>query len=160
MDQRVEDEKWMAIALDQARLAYGVGEVPVGAVIVLGDLRVGQGFNQCIAKNDSTAHAEIVAIRDAGRCLKNYRLTESTLYVTLEPCCMCLGAMLHARIKRCVYAASDPKTGVADTCDQLHQRDWALHRMTIEGGVMADQSSLLLRQFFKYRRRVTSFVSV
>lgn len=155
-NQQEEDEKWMGEALAQARLAHGLGEVPIGAVVVLGNLCIGQGFNQSIAKHDSTAHAEVVAIRNAGRCLRNYRLTETTLYVTLEPCCMCLGAMLHARIKRCVYAASDPKTGVAHTCDQLQDRHWALHRMRIEGGVMADESSKLLRQFFKSRRRVAA----
>lgn len=152
VDEGSKDSYWMGLALEQAYLAASRGEVPVGAVLVANEQCVAQSFNSPIARCDPTAHAEILVLREAAIELANYRLPHTTLYVTLEPCCMCFGAMLHARVKRCVYAASDPKTGVVGTCDRLHESPWAQHQMEVVQGPLAQESSRLLRQFFRQRR--------
>ena len=146
------DEKWMSIAIDEANQAMDRNEVPVGAVLVKNDKLIAQAHNQPITKNDPTAHAEIQLLRLAGKKQKNYRLIGSTLYVTLEPCAMCFGAMIHARIKRIVFAASDPKTGVCGSCANLNEENFFNHRISITGGVLENESSELLRLFFKSRR--------
>ena len=152
MGDRSKDLYWMGVALEQAYLAASDGEVPVGALLVKDGECLAKSSNRPIANSDPTAHAEILVLREAGRLLGNYRLSNTILYVTLEPCCMCFGAMLHARVKRCVYAASDPKTGVVGTCDRLHESPWAQHQMEVVQGPLAQESSRLLRQFFKQRR--------
>lgn len=147
------DERWMRHALSLAQQAQQQGEVPVGAVLVADDVILGEGFNQSIGRSDATAHAEIMAIRQASNRQSNYRLATGTLYVSLEPCLMCAGAMLHARIKRCVFGAYDPKTGVIESCDQLFAKPYALHRIAYTGGVLADQCGALLQDFFKQKRK-------
>jgi len=146
------DEFWMFRALQQAKHAESVGEVPVGAVVVLGNTLVGEGFNQVISGHDASAHAEIIALRQASQLLENYRLPETTLYVTLEPCSMCAGAIVHARVARIVYAATEPKAGVA--CSQQHffESEFLNHHPEVQGGVLAKQSSAILSHFFKQRR--------
>jgi tRNA(adenine34) deaminase len=146
------DEKWMSIAIDEANQAMDRNEVPVGAVLVKNDKLIAQAHNQPITKNDPTAHAEIQLLRLAGKKQKNYRLIGSTLYVTLEPCTMCFGAMIHARIKRIVFAASDTKTGVCGSCTNLNEENFFNHRISITGGVLETESSELLRLFFNSRR--------
>jgi tRNA(adenine34) deaminase len=146
-----DDERFMRDALRQARAAGRRGEVPIGAIVLAGGRTVGRGGNRPIAASDPTAHAEIVALRRAARRLTNYRLPGATLYVTLEPCLMCLGAMVHARIGRLVYGAADPKVGAT----RLMQRRRAAglnHRIAVRGGVLAPESSELLRAFFRARR--------
>ena len=147
-----EDKRWMEEAIQLAIKAELEGEVPVGAVLVHQQQRLSVGYNQPIQRCDPTAHAEIIALRAAAVSLKNYRLLDTTLYVTLEPCVMCLGAMLHARIKRVVYGASDPKTGALGGC--IHLLDLASwnHTIEVQGGVLADPAAQLLTQFFKKRR--------
>lgn len=137
------DDHWMRLALDLAKHAADLNEVPVGAVIVLDDKLIGSGFNQPISSQDPTAHAEIIAIRNAAKILNNYRLVNTTMYVTLEPCAMCAGALIHARIKRLVFGASDPKAGTANQFN---------HTVNCSGGILADDSSNLLREFFLRRR--------
>ena len=146
------DEHWMREALLLAQQAAAVGEVPVGAVVVYQNEIVGRGFNQPITTQDATAHAEIVAMREASRTLNNYRLVDATLYVTLEPCSMCSGAMIHARVGRVVYGATEPKAGVAESRDQFFSQPWLNHRAEVTAGVLADESSELLSNFFKMRR--------
>ncbi len=146
------DIQWMEHALALARKSEAQGEVPVGAVLVLNNQVIGEGFNQPICLNDPTAHAEIMAIRQGAQHLNNYRLLETTLYVTLEPCAMCAGAMVHARIQRVVYAASDPKTGAAGSVMNLLQNERLNHRLRCEGGILAEQSKQLLQGFFQKRR--------
>ena len=143
----------MRLALDQARLAGQQGEVPVGAVVL--DSRqecIGLGFNQTIMDSDPTAHAEIVALRRAAARAGNYRLPGATVYVTLEPCAMCLGAMLHARVARVVYGAPDPKTGACGGVIDLAAEPRLNHHTQVRGGVLADECGELLRQFFRIRR--------
>lgn len=149
------DEIWMRRAYELAELAEEKGEVPVGAVIVSaeGEL-IAEGFNQSICQHDPTAHAEIAALRSAGQQAENYRLTGSTLYVTLEPCPMCAGAMVHARVKRLVYGASDPRTGAAGTIFQLADCEQLNHRMEITSGVMQEQCAEQLRLFFRKKREL------
>ncbi len=148
-----EDRVYMEHALMLARRAMAEGEVPVGAVVVSDGRIVGEGWNRPIATQDPTAHAEIVALRDAATALSNYRLSESTLYVTLEPCPMCAGAIVHARVRRVVYAAKDPKGGAAGSVFDLLPTDHRFnHRVEIEGGLMQQESSDLLRAFFRQRR--------
>ena len=143
----------MQRALELARQAEAQGEVPVGAVLVGDGKIIGEGFNQPIGRHDPTAHAEIMALRAAGEALRNYRLTNSTLYVTLEPCPMCAGAIVHARVARVVYGASDPRTGAAGSVFDLLPSDQRFnHRTECEGGVLADEASELLRDFFRDRR--------
>lgn len=147
------DEYWMAEALALARAARDAGEVPVGAVLVRDGERVGSGWNRPIRSCDPTAHAEVVALRDAGRRLGNYRMPGTVLYVTLEPCVMCAGALVHARLSRVVYAAADPKGGAAGSVFDLLPSDARFnHRVEVTGGVMASESSDLLRAFFRDRR--------
>jgi len=147
-----KDEKWMKIAINEANLAKNEGEVPVGAVLVKNGKLISQSHNQSIRKNDPTAHAEIQLLRKAGEQQKNYRLIGSSLYVTLEPCAMCFGAMVHARIDRIVFGASDPKTGVCGSCMNLNEEKFFNHKISITGGVLEEESSELLRLFFKSRR--------
>jgi len=147
-----KDEKWMRIALNEANLALDENEIPVGAVLVKNDKLIAQSHNRPINKNDPTAHAEIELLRKAGEQQKNYRLIGSTLYVTLEPCAMCFGAMIHARIERIVFGASDPKTGVCGSCINLNEEKIFNHKISITRGILEEESSKLLRLFFKSRR--------
>ena len=146
------DEHAMRIALDQALNAQLAGEVPVGAVILRGGQVIATGYNRPITTHDPTAHAEIVALRHAAQLLENYRLPECELYVTLEPCAMCAMALMHARLKRVVFAAYDPKTGAAGSVTNLFAEAKLNHHTEIVGGVMAEPAALLLRQFFAERR--------
>lgn len=146
------DEGFMRQALELARRAESAGEVPVGAVVVCEGAVVGRGCNRTIGADDPTAHAEIIALREAGELLGNYRLPGCTLYVTLEPCCMCVGALIHARIERLVYAAADPKTGAVSGRFELLQSEHHNHRVEVDAGVLADDSAELLVGFFKTRR--------
>ena len=147
-----KDEKWMKVALNEANLAIEENEIPVGAVLVKNDRLIAQSHNQPIKTNDPTAHAEIQLLRKAGLQLKNYRLVGSTLYVTLEPCAMCFGAMIHARIERIVFGASDPKTGVCGSCIDFNKESFFNHKISITGGVLDKECSDLLRLFFKSKR--------
>ncbi len=151
----MNDEDYMRAALEQARQAGACDEVPVGAVVVLDGEIVGRGFNQPIGRHDPTAHAEIMALRDAATRLGNYRLPGCALYVTLEPCVMCSGAIMHARIARVVYGARDPKTGVAGSVLDLFAEPQLNHHATIEGGLLADDCGRMLSSFFAARRSKT-----
>ena len=147
------DEHYMQLAIEQAHTAEQHGEVPVGAVLVLDDQVVGEGWNQPIGTHDTTAHAEIMALRDAGIRAGNYRLPGTTLYVTLEPCPMCAGAIVHARVARVVFGAADPRTGAAGSVFDLLPSDSRFnHRTRVQGGVLADVCAVLLRDFFRARR--------
>jgi tRNA(adenine34) deaminase len=148
------DRKWMEEALALARDAGGRGEVPVGAVAVLDGRIVGRGANARESANDPTAHAELLAIQDAARTLGRWRLTGVTLYVTLEPCAMCAGAMVLARIDRLVYGASDPKAGAAGSLVDLTSDPRLNHRFPVERGVLAEEAGDLLRAFFRARRGI------
>jgi len=151
------DERWMRLALDLAGQAEALGEVPVGAVVVVNGKITGRGFNHPIGSCDPTAHAEIAALRDASRRLANYRLTGATLYCTVEPCIMCLGAALHARIGRLVYGASDPKVGAVAELDRWVSSGALFnHRLDCQDGVLAAESSELIRGFFENRRGTKS----
>ena len=142
----------MARALKLADRAEQAGEVPVGAIVVSEGEVLGEGWNQMITSNDPTAHAEIVAIRAAASASANYRLPHATLYVTLEPCTMCAGAMIHARVQHLVFAACEPKAGVICSRCELLDEAWYNHKLSWQGGVLADQSGAMLRAFFKSRR--------
>lgn len=146
----------MQAALELARQAAGVNEVPVGAVVVLDGEIVGRGFNQPIGRHDPTAHAEIMALRDAAARLGNYRLPGCTLYVTLEPCVMCTGAIIHARVARVVFGARDPKTGAAGSVVDLYGEARLNHHADIEGGVLAEECGALLSGFFAAKRGRTA----
>ena len=146
------DTKWMMLALNEAKLAQDQGEIPVGSILVKQNTLIAQAHNQSILNNDPTAHAEIQLLRKAGDQQKNYRLIGSTLYVTLEPCAMCFGAMIHARIDRIVFGASDPKTGVCGSCINLNEEKFFNHKISITRGILEEESSKLLRLFFKSRR--------
>ncbi len=146
------DEHWMREALALAKQASEQGEVPVGAVVVCDDEVVGRGFNATIMDHDPSAHAEIRALRDAGRRQGNYRLPGCTLYVTLEPCVMCAGAMVHARIERLVFGAFDPKTGAAGSVFDLLPGTQHNHQVSVDGGCLAEEAGALLRDFFRARR--------
>ncbi|ENO95661.1 zinc-binding CMP/dCMP deaminase [Thauera phenylacetica B4P] len=148
----MNEEDYMRAALEQARAAGAVDEVPVGAVVVCAGEIVGRGFNQPIGRHDPTAHAEIMALRDAAARLGNYRLPGCELYVTLEPCAMCSGAIMHARIARVVFGARDPKTGVAGSVLDLFAEPRLNHHATIEGGLLADECGRMLSSFFAARR--------
>ncbi|MBT8051559.1 MAG: tRNA adenosine(34) deaminase TadA [Gammaproteobacteria bacterium] len=146
------DRAFMEAALALAERAEQAGEVPVGAVVVKDGDIIGHGFNRVISQHDASAHAEIEALREAGQACGNYRLPGTVLYVTLEPCAMCLGAMLHARIERLVFAATDPKTGAlggAFSLPDLHAHN---HVIRVQGGLLADQAGAMLRSFFRQRR--------
>ncbi len=148
------DSDWMWLALEQASLAADMNEVPVGAVLVDGEGQlIAAGHNHPISSCDPSAHAEIVTLRAAALKLSNYRLPDTTLYVTLEPCTMCVGALVHARIKRLVYAAREPRSGAIESAQQLFETGDYNHRPEVEGGLLAAESSALLTAFFKARRR-------
>lgn len=148
------DSAFMTRALELAKLAQEQQEVPVGAVLVLNNEIIAEGFNQPIGLQDPTAHAEIMALRAGGIKLNNYRLVDTTMYVTLEPCAMCVGAMIHARIKRLVFGAADPKTGAVCSATSLIDNAFFNHKILWQGGVLASESMLLLKNFFKIRREL------
>ena len=150
-----DDETFMRAALEQAKLAGECGEVPVGAVVVCDGEIVGRGFNQPIRGQDPSAHAEVMALREAGRALANYRMPGCTLYVTLEPCAMCSGAIMHARVSRVVFGARDPKTGVAGSVIDLFAETRLNHHAEITAGVLADECGRMLSDFFAARRNKT-----
>lgn len=152
MNNKLLDSQWMKLALEQALLAEKIGEVPVGAVLLQDNQLIESAHNQPISRNDPTAHAEIQLLRKAGKKLNNYRLPNTTLYVTLEPCTMCLGAMVHARISRVVFGAYDEKTGVCGSCQNLTNSNCFNHTIEAQGGILADECRELLQQFFKRHR--------
>jgi tRNA(adenine34) deaminase len=147
------DLTWMQYAYNLALKAKLQGEVPVGAVLVKENKVIGEGWNKPIANHDPTAHAEIMALRSAAEKTQNYRLVDTTLYVTLEPCVMCAGAIIHARIKKVVYAASDPRTGAAGSVFSILNSTELNHKVIIESGVFANESVELLQNFFKSKRK-------
>ncbi|MWV17297.1 tRNA adenosine(34) deaminase TadA [Pseudomonas sp. L-22-4S-12] len=149
---RSQDERFMREALEQARLGAEQGEVPVGAVLVQDGEVIGRGFNCPISTHDPSAHAEMVAIRAAALDLRNYRLPGSTLYVTLEPCSMCAGLIVHSRIARVVYGATEPKAGVVVSRGQFFAQEFLNHRVLVEGGLLAQECGAVLSAFFKARR--------
>lgn len=151
-DQDQQDSHFMALALEQARRAEAVGEVPVGAVLVQDGVLLASGFNQVIRRSDPTAHAEIDALRIAAGKRANYRLQGTTLYVTLEPCTMCVGAIVHARVARLVFGAREPRAGAVCSTAQLLDATHYNHRIRYKEGVLASQSADLLRAFFQKRR--------
>lgn len=146
------DEQAMSLALKQAQIAYSQQEVPIGAILVKDNKVIAVGYNQCITTQDPSAHAECVAIRAAAKALHNYRLNDTTLYVTLEPCAMCAGLLVHARIKRLVFAATEPKAGAIVSTLNLLERLENNHKIAVSEGVLAEESSALISQFFKQRR--------
>ena len=148
----------MGLALDEARKAQAAGEVPVGAVVVLDGIVVGTGFNQPISSNDPTAHAEVVALRAAASRLGNYRLTGATIYVTVEPCLMCVGAMVHARVATVVYGTPEPKAGAIVSMTRAHELAGLNHRLQAVGGVCEEQCRDLMQSFFRTRRRTEAAV--
>lgn len=148
-----DDEHWMRQALALARQGATAGEVPVGALLVLGERNIGEGYNQPIVARDPTAHAEIVALRQAAIHMQNYRLPDTTLYVTIEPCTMCVGALIHARIKRLVFGAAEPRAGAV--CSRFHLLEYAgsyNHRIEVTQGVLEAECGQLISSFFKARR--------
>ena len=145
--------EFMRLALDEARRAAGEGEVPVGAVVVLNGAVIGRGHNQPIGTHDPTAHAEIVALRDAARTAGNYRLTGAALYVTVEPCLMCVGAMMHARIAELVFGTPEPKAGAIESTQRAHEHPALNHRIRVVSGVLARECQLVMREFFEARRQ-------
>ncbi|OGT58030.1 MAG: tRNA-specific adenosine deaminase [Gammaproteobacteria bacterium RIFCSPHIGHO2_12_FULL_43_28] len=147
-----QDQVFMQRAVQLAKRAERMGEVPVGAVLTRGDGVIGEGFNQPINKHDPTAHAEIIALRQAAEAIQNYRLMDTTLYVTLEPCTMCAGALVHARIGRVIFGAADSKAGALISQSAVFDQPFMNHRISYVGGLMADTCSGLLSQFFKARR--------
>lgn len=153
MSDAAADERFMQAALKQAREAQARGEVPVGAVVVLDGAVIGEGFNQPIGAHDPTAHAEIVAMRAASARIGNYRLTGADLYVTIEPCQMCVGAMVHARIARVIYGAPEPKAGAIDSSMRAHEHPSLNHRLEAVGGVLEDECRAVIQAFFQERRR-------
>ena len=146
------DFTFMALALEQARFALAAGEVPVGAVVVRAGQVIAIGANAPITRHDPSAHAEILALRSAAQLVGNYRLIDCELFVTLEPCAMCVGAMLHARLQRVVFGASDPKTGAAGSVLDLFANKQLNHQTQVQGGVLASECSALLQDFFKKKR--------
>lgn len=151
-DSRAIDEVWMRLALDEAADAERLGEVPVGAVVVLGEKVIGRGHNRVITDRDPTAHAEIVALRDAARFLNNYRLTGATLYVTIEPCPMCAGALIHARVARLVYGAADPRAGAVASLFELCTDARLNHRVEVRAGVLEAECREMIQSFFQKKR--------
>ncbi len=146
------DEYYMRLAIEQARLAWQAGEVPVGAILVREGQIIGSGFNSPITLNDPTAHAEVQALRAAGLAEHNYRLPHTTLYVTIEPCSMCAGALMHARVARVVYGAADPKTGVCGSVIDLFAEQRLNHHASVTSGVLAQECGQLMSDFFAMRR--------
>lgn len=153
LTQRQRDYRFMERAFELALRARDSDEIPVGAVVVQNDKIIGEGFNCSVGKHDPSSHAEIVALRDAGKNIENYRLTQCSLYVTLEPCIMCAGAILHGRIERLIFAAHDPKFGAAGSQLNLIQSKFLNHQCTIVCGIMQRQCQELLQQFFQQQRR-------
>ncbi|HET9792144.1 MAG TPA: tRNA adenosine(34) deaminase TadA [Candidatus Angelobacter sp.] len=149
-----DDAAWMQLALEQAQLAFATGEVPVGAVVVRDGQLVATGFNRNLMDHDPTAHAEVVALRQAAALLGNHRLPGCTLVCTIEPCAMCAGAMVHARISRLVYGAADPKAGAAGSVLDITSNPRLNHRIEVVSGVLLDQCSELLKNFFAERRKL------
>ena len=148
----MKKEFLMREALVQAKKALKKGEVPIGAVVVLGDKIIGRGYNQPITTKDPTAHAEIIALKEASNRLDNYRLNEAIIYTTLEPCFMCSGALVHARIKKIIFAAQDTKSGVVVNNGGLIQSEFLNHKVSFEGGILEKQASKLLKDFFVEKR--------
>ena len=148
-------EALMSAALEQARLALVAGEVPVGAVLAVGDEIVARAFNQPIAANDPTAHAEVLVLREAARTLGNYRLTDASVYVTVEPCLMCVGALVHARVREVVYGAEEPKTGALVSTLSALESPGLNHRFAVTAGVLADECRAIIQEFFRQKRRET-----
>jgi tRNA(adenine34) deaminase len=153
-DAAERDRRFMALAQEAAEAARAAGEVPVGAVLVCGDEVIATGFNHPIRGHDPSAHAEMVALRAASRALENYRLPGCELYVTLEPCVMCAGAIMHARIARVVFGAADPKTGACGSVIDVFANERLNHHTTVVGGVLADECGHALRNFFAERRQL------
>jgi len=146
------DAFWMRLALDQARLAESQGEVPVGAVLVIGEALVAAAYNATISGCDPSAHAEIAVLRKAAGQLHNYRLPTSTLYVTIEPCTMCMGAIIHSRVQRVVFGAREPRAGAVVSQLKLAEQDFYNHRVEVTEGVLADECGALVSSFFRSRR--------
>lgn len=146
------DELWMEEALRAAQRALEAGEVPVGAVVVCDGKVVGRGWNRVIGENDPTAHAEVVAMREAGITLGNYRLSNCDLFATIEPCAMCAGALVHARVRRLVYGADDPKAGAIRSVMQVVNQPQLNHKVEVQGGVLAGRCAEMLQEFFRSRR--------
>ena len=153
IDMEAIDQYWMQQAIQLAQKAALEGEVPVGAIIVKDNKPIAEGWNQSIQSHDPSAHAEIMAIRNAGRVLKNYRLINATMYITLEPCSMCVGAMIHARVKRLVFGATDLKTGATGSAINLIHNAIHNHRIEVVGGVMEAECRQVLQAFFKQKRK-------
>ncbi|MCQ4263921.1 tRNA adenosine(34) deaminase TadA [Stutzerimonas stutzeri] len=150
---RSRDEHFMREALVLAAQGAALGEVPVGAVLVQDGQIIGRGYNCPISQRDPSAHAEMVAVRDAAQALQNYRLPGVTLYVTLEPCSMCAGLIVHSRIQRVVYGATEPKAGVVASRGRFFEQDFLNHRVLVEGGVLAEECGAVLSEFFRLRRQ-------
>jgi tRNA(adenine34) deaminase len=148
----IDHSGWMRQALDQARLAGERGEIPIGAVVVMDDSVIGGGHNQPISAVDPTAHAEIVALREAARTVGNYRLTGATMYVTVEPCLMCVGALVHARIGTVVFGAPEPKAGALESTQRAHEHPALNHRLIVVSGVLATECRDLMQAFFSKKR--------
>ena len=148
----MKKEFLMREALVQAKKALKKGEVPIGAVVILGDEIIGRGYNQPITMKDPTAHAEIIALKEASNRLDNYRLNEAIIYTTLEPCLMCAGALVHARIKKIIFAAQDTKSGVVVNNGGLIQSEFLNHKVSFEGGILEKEASKLLKDFFLQKR--------
>ena len=151
----LRDSEFMSAALEQARLGSEAGEVPVGAVVVLGERVIARAFNQPITARDPTAHAEVLALREAARVVGNYRLTDAILYVTVEPCLMCVGALVHARVRELVYGASEPKTGALVSTVNAMALNGINHRFAFRGGVLEEECRQLIQRFFRERRQST-----
>jgi tRNA(adenine34) deaminase len=145
-------ERFMRAAIEQAREAGACGEVPVGAVVVIDGEVVGSGFNRPIGASDPTAHAEIIALREAGKQVGNYRLTGATLYVTVEPCLMCVGAMVHARVGELVFGTTEPKAGAVVSTQRAHEHPALNHRLAVTGGVLEEECREIMQAFFRERR--------
>ena len=143
----------MRAALEQARRGLAAGEVPVGAVLVVGDAVVASAFNQPITATDPTAHAEVLVLREAARLLGNYRLTDATVYVTVEPCLMCVGAMVHARVRELVYGATEPKAGAVVSAVRALEHPTLNHRFAVTGGVLEEECRAIIQEFFRQKRR-------
>ena len=145
-------EHLMGLALEQARLGLAAGEVPIGAVLVIGDEIVARGFNQPISSCDPTAHAEVIVLREAARTIGNYRVAEADVYVTVEPCLMCVGALIHARVRRVIYGAPEPKSGALVSAARALETPGVNHRFAVTGGVRGDEARQLLQEFFREKR--------
>lgn len=152
LDSAERDATWMRLALDQARLAESQGEVPVGAVLVIGEALVAAAYNSPISGCDPSAHAEIAVLRKAAGLLQNYRLPTATLYVTIEPCTMCMGAIIHSRVQRVVFGAREPRAGAVVSQLKLAEQDFYNHRVEVTEGILADECGALVSSFFRSRR--------